>query len=162
MFGCRDDQRRDNFVMETSMFKLRQIAVLAIVAGCVTASGASASGTWPGKIVGTWKGLANQSPIVLTVSTQTTGGKCQTISGTIHDVDGNFTGNMLGFYCPSSGAVSFLRYPTDSNVAYQVYTASLSQSPAPKSLGGYMMAGTFSQYSLTFGPLGQYSVSLFK
>jgi hypothetical protein len=144
------------------MFKLRQVAALAIVAGCVAASGASASGTWPAKIVGTWKGLANQSPIVLTVSTQTTGGKCQTISGTIHDVQGDFTGNMLGYYCPSSGAVSFLRYPTDSNVAYQVYFANLSQSPAPKGLGGIMMAGTFSQYSLTFGPLGQYSVSLFK
>jgi hypothetical protein len=144
------------------MFKLRQIAALAIVTGCLTTSGAFASGAWPGNIVGTWKGLSNQSPIVLTVSTQTAGGKCQAISGTIYDVNGGFTGNMGGYYCPSSGAVEFLRFPTSSNVAFQVYTANLCQSPAPKRIGGFMMAGTFGQYSLSYGPLGQYSVSLFK
>src|SRR5271156_3787940 len=81
MFGCRDIQRRENFVMETSMFKLRQIAALAIVAGCVAASGASAKAVWPKSIVGTWNGTSNQTSIVLTVSTQTAGGDCQSISG---------------------------------------------------------------------------------
>jgi hypothetical protein len=143
------------------MFKLRQIAALAIVAGCVTASAASAADAWPANVVGTWSGLSNQSPIVLTVSTQTAGGKCQSISGTIYDVNGGFTGDMAGYYCPSSGAVEFLRYPTGSSVAFQVYSASLSQSHPPKHDGGIMMAGTFGQYSQAYGPLGQYSFSLF-
>jgi hypothetical protein len=142
------------------MFRLRQIAAFAIVAGCVAASGASAKGAWPSKIVGTWSGLSNQSPIVLTVSTQTAGGKCQAISGTLEDVNGDFTDNVAGYYCPDSGAVEFLRYPNDSNVAFQVYTANLSQSPAGKGVGGLLMGGTFGQYSQAYGPLGQYSFAL--
>ena len=144
------------------MFYKRQTAALAIVAGCLATSAASASGAWPANIVGTWSGLSNQTQIVLTVSSQTAGGKCQLISGTIQDVPGNFTGPMSGYYCPSSGAVEFLRYATGGNEPFQVYNANLSQSPAPKRIGGLMMAGTFSQYSLAYGPLGQYSVALFK
>jgi hypothetical protein len=142
------------------MFRLRQIAALAVVAGCVAASGASAKGAWPAKIVGTWSGLSNQSPIVLTVSTQTPGGKCQSISGTLDDVNGNYTDNVTGFYCPDSGAVEFLRYPTDSLVPFQVYSASLSQSPAGKGVDGLLMGGTFGQYSLAYGPLGQFTFAL--
>ena len=66
---------------------------------------------------------------------------------------------MLGYYCPDSGAVEFLRYPTNSNVAFQVYTASLSQKPAPKG-EGLLMGGVFGQYAPAYGPLGQYSFSL--
>jgi hypothetical protein len=55
--------------------------------------------------------------------------------------------------------VEFLRYPTNSSVAFQVYTANLSQKPAPKGQG-LLMGGVFGQYSLSYGPLGQYSFSL--
>ncbi len=137
------------------------VAALAIAALCLAATGASAATSWPANIVGSWSGLSDQSPIVVTVSTQTAGGKCQAISGTIEDVNGGFTGNMTGYYCPSSGAVEFLRYPTGSNVAFQVYSGSLSQSKPPKNDGGLMMAGSFAQYSQAYGPLGQYSFSLF-
>jgi len=137
-----------------------QIAALAIIAGCLTASAAGAVEVWPTKIVGTWKGLSNQSPIILTVTAQTPGGKCQGITGTIYDVNGNFTGSMAGYYCPGSGTAQFLRYPTGSNVAFQVYTANLSQSPVAKGVGGLLMGGTFGQYSQAYGPLGQYSFAL--
>ncbi len=145
------------------MLNQRKVAALAIVTSCLAASAASAGvPVWPGSIIGTWSGLSNLSPIVLTVSTQTAGGKCQSISGTVKEVADGSSGNMLGYYCPSSGAVEFLRFPTKSNVAFQAYTANLSQSDAPKSVGGVFIAGTFSQYSLLYGPLGQYSVSLSK
>ncbi len=144
------------------MFKRHHIATLAILGACLAASAASAAQpVWPANIVGTWKGLSNLSKIVLTVSTQTKGGKCQSISGTIEDVATSAVGNMLGYYCPGSGAVEFLRYPTNSNVAFQVYTASLSQNPSPQG-EGLLMGGVFSQYALAYGPLGQYSFSLTK
>jgi hypothetical protein len=55
-----------------------------------------------------------------------------------------------------------MRCSTRGNVPFQVYNVNLCQSPVPKRIGGFIMAGTFNQYSPTFGPLGQYSVALFK
>ena len=134
------------------------LGACAILVACAT--GAHADSAWPASIVGTWNGLSNQSPIVLTVSTQSSGSKCDYISGTIQDVNGGFTGNMEGYYCPSSGALQFLRYPTGSNVAFQVYNGSVSQAKPPHGVKGILMGGTFGQYSQSFGPLGQYSFSL--
>lgn len=145
------------------MFNQSKIAAVALAASCLAAASASAAPVWPSSIVGTWSGLSNLSQIVMTVTSQTSGGsRCQSISGTIEDVATSAVGNMLGYYCPNSGAVEFMRYPTNSNVAFQVYTANLSQTDAPKSVGGVFIAGTFSQYSLLYGPLGQYSTSLSK
>ena len=143
------------------MPRKRLLLTCAILAGCIASATASADTKWPNKIVGTWKGTSNQSPIVLTISTETTGAYlCHNLTGTIEDVKGNFTGNMIGFYCPASGNVEFMRYPTGSNVAFQVYNGSLSQGPVPADVGGLLMGGSFGQYSQTFGPLGQYSFSL--
>ena len=136
------------------------LTACAMLLACAT--GASADSAWPGKIIGTWKGLSNQSPIVLTVSTQSAGGKCDYISGSIQDVNGGFTGNMEGYYCPSSGAVQLLRYPTGGNVAFQVYDGSVSQANPPQGVRGILMGGSFGQYSQSFGPLGRYSFSLTK
>jgi hypothetical protein len=141
------------------MFKLRQIATLAIVVGCLGASAASAKPNWPASIVGyTWTGVANQSLILVNVSSQTPGGKCQSIAGTVQDHATGAIDNLSGYYCPSTGAVEFLRIPQGSNVAYQAYNLNLSQVPPPKNIGSLLMSGTFSQYSLTYGPLGQFSV----
>ena len=136
----------------------RSILASAILVGCAAATVASAVPRWPGNVVGTWKGISNQSPIVLTVSSQAAGTNlCDTIMGTIEDVNGGFTGNMIGFYCPSSGAVEFMRYPSGSNVPYQVYSGNLSQANHPQAA---LMAGSFGQYSTAYGPLGQYAFSL--
>lgn len=133
----------------------------AILAGGAAATGASANPSWPSKILGSWNGIANQSPIVLNVTSQTTGKTvCDNISGTIQDVNGGFTGNMIGYYCPSSGAVEFLRYPSGSNVPFQVYSGNLSQAHPPAGTHGIIMGGAFGQYSTTFGPLGQAGFSL--
>ncbi len=122
------------------MFFKRQIAVLAILAGCAAASGASAAtAVWPTSIVGTWKGMSNQTAITLTITSQTAGGKCQMIAGTLTNVGGG-ANNILG-------------------QAYQVYNASVNQNHA--GAPHLMIAGTFGQYSLAYGPLGQYSFSVF-
>jgi hypothetical protein len=136
--------------------------LLTACAMLVACAGGAHASAWPAKIVGTWKGLGNQSPIILTVSTQSIGSKCDDISGTVTDVNGGFTGNMLGYYCPSSGALQFLRFPTGANVPYQVYNGSVSQANPPPGVKGVLMGGSFGQYNLTYGPLGQYSFSLTK
>ena len=136
------------------------LTACAMLVACAT--GASADPVWPGKILGTWTGMSNQSPIVLTVSTQAVGAKCDDISGTIQDVNGGFTGPMQGYYCPSSGFLQLMRFPNGSNVPYQVYNGNVSQTVSPGGARGILMGGSFGQYSLSFGPLGQYSFSLVK
>jgi len=148
--------------MENTMFLKRQIAACAILACC--AAGASASAAtlvWPASIVGTWNGTSNQTPIVLTITTQSAGGKCQAISGTVQNVGASYTEPMSGYYCPGSGALEFLRFPTNSPTAYQAYAGNLSQTPVPKHTT-QMMAGVFGQYTPSYGPLGQFSFSVFK
>lgn len=132
----------------------------AMMVACAT--GASADSAWPVNIVGTWSGISNQSPIVVTVSSQSVGVKCDYISGTLLDVNGGFTDVINGYYCPSSGALQFLRYPTGGNVAFQVYNGNLSQANPPRGVGGILMGGSFGQYNQSYGPLGQYSFSLTK
>ena len=139
------------------MFIQRIFLACGVLGGAAT--GAQAAPAWPASIVGNWSGISNQSPIVVTVSSQASGGKCDNISGTIQDVNGGFTGSMIGFYCPSSGAVQFLRYPSGSNVPFQVYNGNLSQTKPPRG-EAILMGGVFSQYSLSYGPLGQASFSL--
>ena len=141
---------------------LNKYLLTACAALVACASGASADSYWPTKITGVWKGLTNQSPIILTVSSQSTGSKCDNIAGTIQDVNGGFTGNMEGYYCPGSGAMQFMRFPSGSNVPYQVYNASVSQANPPQGVKGILMGGSFGQYSPSFGPVGQYSFSLTK
>jgi len=126
-----------------------------------SATGAAADSYWPAKITGTWKGVSNQSPIVLKIVSQSTGSKCENIAGSLHDVNGGFTNQVTGYYCPASGAFQFMRYPANSNVAFQVYSGNLSQANPPQS-ETILMAGSFGQYSQAFGPLGQYSFSLTK
>jgi hypothetical protein len=144
--------------MEFLMVYKRSIAALAIVASCAVASAASAATpSWPVKIIGTWKGQSNQTPIVVQITAQTGAGKCQDITGTLQNVGGG-TDSIYGYYCPGSGAVEFRRFSTAFSAAIQVYGGSLNQvnAGAPHTF----MAGTFSQYELAEGPLGQYSFSL--
>ncbi len=136
------------------------LAALAGLASCAAISAAFAQTPgWPPNILGTWRGFSNQSPIVLSISSETSGAQCHNITGTIEDVKGGFTGTMIGFYCPYSGNVHFLRYADGSNVPFQAYYGSLSQKSPPAG-EGLLMGGVFGQYSLAYGPLGQASFSL--
>jgi uncharacterized protein (DUF2147 family) len=143
--------------MENIMPYKCKIAALAIVAASTAASAASAATpTWPAKILGTWKGVSNQTAVVLKVTTQTGAGKCQDIAGTLQNVRGG-TDSIYGYYCPSSGAIEFRRFSTAFSASYQTYNGSLNQNYA--GAPHLLIGGTFSQYILAFGPLGQYSFS---
>jgi hypothetical protein len=144
------------------MFEHNKITALAALAFCLAASAASAkTSVWPASIVGSWEGISNLTPVVLTVTSQTAGGKCQSISGSLNNLNSSVVNPISGYYCPDSGAVEFLRYPTSGNVAFQVYTANLAQVPLPKHTS-LLMGGQFGQYSLAYGPLGQFSFAASK
>ncbi len=140
------------------MFDKRAMTAATALAGCLAVTAASASATWPTSIVGSWNGYANTSQVVLTVATQQTGGKCPTISGSLKDLGSGRVDNVQGFYCPSGGTLAFMRASAGASIPYQVYTASLSQSPAPSGLG-LLMAGSFGEYAQV-GKLGLYGFSL--
>jgi hypothetical protein len=140
------------------MLNKHLLTACALLVAC--AGGANADPAWPANIVGAWQGMSNQSPITLTISAQSTGGKCDGISGSIKDVTQGYITSIEGYYCPSSGELQFMRFPTGGDVAYQYYSGSLSQSKPPKGVSGVLMGGTFSQYNQAYGPLGQYSFSL--
>jgi len=50
---------------------------------------------WPASIVDTWNGVSNLTPVVLTVNSQTAGGKCQLISGSLTNVNSSVV-NRVG------------------------------------------------------------------
>jgi uncharacterized protein (DUF2147 family) len=144
--------------MEYPMSYKRQIAALAIAVACTAASAASAvTPSWPAKIVGTWKGLSNQTSVILKITGQTGSGRCQDITGTLQNVRGG-TDTIYGYYCPYSGNIEFRRFSSAYNPAYQAYNGSLNQANA--GAPHLLIAGVFSQYILAYGPLGQYSFSL--
>jgi len=137
-----------------------RIAALAMTIACAAASAASAvTPSWPAKVTGTWKGLSNETSVVLKITAQTGSGKCQDITGTLQNV-GAETTTVYGYYCPSSGGIEFRRFGTTGGAAFQAYNGSLNQANA--GAPHMLIAGTFSQYNPAYGPLGQYSFSLTK
>lgn len=73
--------------------------------------------------------LANQNSPVLTITSQGVSGKCRPIGGTIVDADTGANDIITGFYCPSSGRISFLRNNSTTNVTFQVFVGDLSDAP---------------------------------
>jgi hypothetical protein len=105
----------------------------------VFASG-SAFAQAPASVVSsTWSIRANNtSNITLDIKSQATVGNCPSISGTF--VDGAGTTGVVGFYCPSTGLISFLRTNSNGSSA-QAYTGQvITLSTNPTVLG---MDGTF-------------------
>jgi hypothetical protein len=104
---------------------------------------------WPRSVVGIWGIQANQSPGTLEIVTQDRGEGCVRITGTIYN-----TNVIEGFYCPSTGRISFLR-KTTRNVSFQVFTGNLSQRIPGRRL---WIGGTFASEDYNLGGnLGEYS-----
>ncbi len=82
---------------------------------------------------------ANQSSLVLTVTSQTGVSTCQNIKGTLVD-SVNGLSDILGYYCPGSGRISFLRNAPSNSLTYQVFIGNLSYPGSTT-----YMAGTFDQ-----------------
>jgi hypothetical protein len=76
----------------------------------------------------------------------------------MQDVGSSRIDSLTGYYCPGSGAVAFMRSAPGSITPFQVYTASLSQTPGNGL--SLMMSGAFGEYSAV-GFLGQYSFAVF-
>jgi hypothetical protein len=108
----------------------------------------------PPSVVGNWSILANSAfPGQLIVTTQSGGGNCKAITGTV------FANPITGFYCPTTGRISFLRKIATTNDTFQVYTGNLSNVFAGSPL---QMSGTFTVPTVAGGPLGEYPFSAAK
>jgi hypothetical protein len=114
---------------------IKTLAILAIAAANFAGGAAQAAQQWPASIVGSWSTLSNQTPVTITISSQSGGETCNQIAGTI----GSDT--LLGFYCPGSGRFNFLR-TSSASVTYQAYTGNLSET----SFGNVVMTGSFVDY----------------
>ncbi|WP_392534377.1 hypothetical protein [Nostoc sp. C117] len=97
---------------------------------------------WPTSVVGTWNVTANQTSGQLVITFQDTTGQCRKILGTI------FGNSIVGFYCPSSGRIHFLRKDS-SGFTIQDYSANLSQAGTKNYISGVFDSdlGSFGEYS---------------
>ncbi len=59
---------------------------------------------------------------------------------------------MIGFYCPNSGRISFLRTSESNGQTYQNYSGNLSEQVRGKL---HWIGGTFSE-DLTLSNIGEY------
>ena len=98
---------------------------------------------WPVSVVGNWSVLANQSAGTLSITSQGATGNCRSITGTI-------LGNpIVGFYCPFSGRIHFLR--NSGATTFQDYTGNLSQVGTVLHMGGIFASdlNTFGEYNFS-------------
>jgi len=130
----------------------RKSLVLAMVTTCSVLAFAR-----PSSIVGTWQGVANQTAVVLVISTQqTTTAPCKQITGTLHNLPSGGASNIQGFYCPGTGRIGFLRKDVNSNDTFQSYSGNVGDTATTN-----RMTGVFAEYNLT-GHFGEYNFSLTK
>jgi hypothetical protein len=134
------------------MKKYLSLSLLTACAAIGLGTGSAHANGWPTSVVGSWNVQANQSALVLRISTQAAGSGCVAITGTITDLAvGGQSNNIQGFYCPLSGRVSFLRKNVQTNDTFQTYVGNLSMAGAKNYMGG-----TFLQEDVS-GNLGEYS-----
>jgi hypothetical protein len=124
---------------------------LAAAIGVALSFGSAHASSWPASVVGIWDTFADQNSPVLTITNQGTSGKCRSISGTMVDPASGANDVIAGFYCPSSGRISFLRTGANNGQAYQAYIGNLSDTPTTgntRRMGGTFMEETGSPTSL--------------
>lgn len=115
------------------------VSVVAVMAfGALTAANpASATGNWPASVVGTWSSEANvDTSITITISSQGTAGQCRAIRGKLVDPATSANDVIVGFYCPASGRIAFLRHIGTTNAVFQAWSGNLSQTHSPQLMGG--------------------------
>jgi len=130
-------------------------AAIAIGLGSSLCGSAAYANVWPSSVQGSWSVLAAQNTGTLTITQPASTLNCQPISGTLF---GNST--IKGFYCPSSGRISFLRtYNSDTanGAIAQYYQGNLSQTATTLRIGG-----TLTVFDSVGGSLGEYNFSASK
>jgi hypothetical protein len=128
----------------------KRALVLAMVAGFSVFAVASR----PSSIVGTWRGVADQTTVSLVITTQGTTGTCKQITGTLNNVSGGGESNIQGFYCPGTGRVSFVRKDVGNNETFQSYSGNVSDTGTT-----LRMAGVFAELS-EVRQLGEYNFAV--
>lgn len=126
---------------------------LPLVFGMLVTGQSASADPWPPSVIGSWNVHANQSSLVMKISSQGGTGNCRAILGTIQDLASPAIGNVEGFYCPFSGRISFVRKDPRTNLTFQTWTGNLSD-PGTKLLIG----GTFTSPSYNAGEYGFYAV----
>src|SRR4051794_35018862 len=89
------------------MKKYLSLSLLTACAAIGLGSGSAHANGWPTSVVGSWNVQANQSALVLRISTQAAGSGCVAITGMIADLAaGGQSNNIQGFYCPLTACLS--------------------------------------------------------
>jgi hypothetical protein len=120
---------------------MKKLLTLLCASGIATvmAAGAAMAQSYPASLLGTWTILANNThDFTFTVQSQSSDTPCAQITGVL----GAPNDLLLGYYCPATGAVSFERNASTSDVTFQVYTGSVSTTGST-----LQMTGGFSNYS---------------
>jgi len=119
------------------MKKLLTLLSASGVATVLTA-GAALAQAYPANVVGTWTIRANDTlPFTFTVQSQSSDSPCALIAGVL----GAPNDTITGYYCPATGAVSFLRNSASNGATYQVYLGQVSWAGSET-----YMTGNFSNY----------------
>jgi hypothetical protein len=120
------------------MKKLLTLLSASGVATLITAGSALAQ-AFPTTVVGTWTIRANDTlPFTFTVQSQSSDSPCALINGLM----GAPNDTIVGYYCPATGAVSFLRNSSNTGATYQVFTGQVSWASSQT-----QMTGNFSNYA---------------
>jgi hypothetical protein len=123
--------------------KKLQSGLIAILASLPLGQAASAN-TFPPNIVANYALFANQTLLTLNITSQGSTGTCQMIEGQItpQPADGTFD-PIVGYYCRSTGLISFLRNSGGNGATYQVYTGQISAAPQ---LSSSVIGGSFASF----------------
>jgi hypothetical protein len=127
---------------------------LAAALGVVLSFGSAQASSWPASVVGVWDMFADQNSPVLTITSQGSSGKCRAIAGTMADAATGANDVIAGFYCPSSGRISFLRTGANNTPTFQAYVGNLSDKPTRGNQ--QRMGGTFGEETGAATSLGEY------
>jgi hypothetical protein len=124
----------------------------AAAAFTLLSAGAAMAQTYPTSVVGVWTIRANDTqPFTVTVSSQSSDSPCALLGGTM----GAPNDTIVGFYCPATGMISFLRNSAQTGATYQVFSGALSWTGAKT-----YMTGTFTNYSGS-GDTGAYGFTAY-
>ena len=119
------------------------LAALGLCLASALTTGAASANGWPARITGTYSGVANTASVQIDITSQASGTPCVGISGTLLDTGARITNPIVGYYCPKSGAIAFVRNDSTSGQTFQVYSGSFA---ATQNGQANTLAGTFGEY----------------
>jgi hypothetical protein len=133
---------------------MKKLLSLLAVAGSIAAAAPAFAAQYPASVVGgPWTWNANQSQVVVTISSQASGAVCDQIIGTMQAAGTSNVADIQGYYCPTTGRISMLRKDHASQATYQVFSGQLDATPT---LSQAYIGGTF--LSISTGPTaGEFS-----